>query len=85
MLVNIIDSRKNKYGYDYVWGVVEPAWHDNSIDCATITEKDDVSVANSCIDTGPTTVNELIVWANSMSFMATLYIYDKDPMSRKRL
>lgn len=83
LLVNVVDSRKNSYGYDKVWGVVEPAWHDNCIENATISEKDDTSVKNACIDIGPTSVNELIVWANNMPFLATLYIYDKNPMSRE--
>ena len=75
MIFNIIDERKRRYRWKKVTAIVEPTYHDNSVqdsDQAGMPEpgftiydqREEISLADA------------IIWATSLPFEATLSLYD---------
>ena len=77
MLLNIIDSRKNKYRWQEVNAVIEDTSHDNS--CKN-SEKTDPSPDEDYVgfeQRESISINEAIKWAENCSGKVTLFLYDK--------
>jgi hypothetical protein len=75
MIANIIDQRKRRHRWKHITAIIEPTYHDNSVDDSDETEvpgpdfvpydeRPDISVADA------------IAWALSLPFAETLYLYD---------
>jgi hypothetical protein len=75
MISNIIDRRKRQYRWKQVTAIVEPTYHDNSVDDSDQTEvpEPDFFLYD---ERAAISVGDAIAWALSLPFAATLYLYD---------
>lgn len=85
MICNIIDCRKKPYVWKRINAIVEPTWHDNSMEGDTVEPTED----ESDYDEKPgISVDEAIAWAHTFQNAVTLYLYDLGdgirPESEKR-
>jgi hypothetical protein len=75
VIFNIIDKRKRRYRWKKITAIVEPTYHDNSVQDSDQTEipdpgfspydqREEISLADA------------VIWATSLPYEATLYLYD---------
>ena len=75
MILNIIDRRKRRYRWKKITAIVEPTYHDNSVQDSDQTgvpkpgfsdydQREEISLADA------------VIWANSLPYDTTLYLYD---------
>jgi hypothetical protein len=75
MISNIIDHRKRPYRWKQITAIIEPTYHDNSVedsDEAEIPEPGFILYDERAV----ISVADAIAWATSLPFAATLYLYD---------
>jgi len=76
MLYNIIDGRKRRHRWQKINAIIEPTWHDNSVQdsdqAPTLHLKSDLV----CENKNDISVNEAIKWAEEQNIPVTLYLYD---------
>ena len=75
-IANIIDRRKHPYRFAKINAVVEPTYHDNSIDDADKVKPGYAGVGYD--EREHITMADAIVWAGSFAEPTTLFIYDHD-------
>jgi hypothetical protein len=74
MIWNIIDRRTRPYRWKAITAIVEPTYHDNTIADSDQTEDpiDDIPYG----ERAEISLADAVIWAQSLSFPATLYLYD---------
>jgi hypothetical protein len=74
MIWNIIDRRTRPYRWKAITAIVEPTYHDNTVADSDYTEdrSDDISYD----ERAEISLADAVIWAQSLSFPATLYLYD---------
>lgn len=78
MIYNIIDRRKRPYRWRFVYAIVEPTWHDNSVK----HEHDQIDASlfrdNECDydERIHISLHDAVIWAERLPYAATLYLYD---------
>lgn len=86
-IANVVDKRKNKYDTN-AWFVIEPSWHDNSIDGATQFPRD-----KHLDDWGVYYFPEKISIYEAFNVIneqhpieaVTVFIYDRDPSEARTM
>lgn len=74
MIYNIIDHRKKPYVWKRINAIVEPTWHDNSLD----GDKTEQTEGESDYDEmAGISLEEAIAWGNAFQYPVTLYLYDE--------
>src|ERR1700760_4621852 len=74
MIWNIVDRRKHEYRWKAITAIVEPTYHDNSCQDSDQAEE---TVNDLVYDQRPEiSLADAVAWAQSLSFAATLYLYD---------
>jgi hypothetical protein len=74
MIWNIIDRRKHPYRWKAVTAIMEPTYHDNSI---AESDQAEETIDDIIYDERPEiSVADAVTWVQSLSFPATLYLYD---------
>jgi hypothetical protein len=75
MLWNIIDRRKRPYRWKSITAIVEPVYHDNSV-----ADADEAEIPPPGFfpydQKEQTSVADAVIWAQSLPFQSTLYLYD---------
>jgi hypothetical protein len=74
MISNIIDRRKRRYRWKQITAIIEPTYHDNSVDDSDEAEEEIDSVVYD--GRAVISVGDAIAWASSLPFAVTLYLYD---------
>lgn len=77
-IFNIIDNRKRPYRYQKVNAIIEPIWHDNSVEGADQTTHRTGHEWIGYDEREHITMFGAIRWASSHPDEVTLYIYDED-------
>ena len=76
MIFNIIDRRTRKYRWKQITAIVEPTYHDNSVDDSDETEIPNHPDLVVYDEKAAISVADAIAWATSLPFGVTLYLYD---------
>jgi hypothetical protein len=75
MIFNIVDNRRRRYRWKQITAIVEPTYHDNSVD-----DSDEAAVPQPGFivhdERAVISVVDAVAWASSLPFAATLYLYD---------
>jgi hypothetical protein len=75
MISNIVDRRKRQYRWKQITAIIEPTYHDNSVDDSDAV--DELELGFIVYDErAAVSVADAIAWATSLPFAATLYLYD---------
>jgi hypothetical protein len=75
MISNIIDRRRRQYRWKKITAIIEPTYHDNSVDDSDETEVPEPGFI--VYDERPViSVPDAVAWASSLPFAAALYLYD---------
>lgn len=80
-VLNVIDRRKRKYRFLKVNAIIEPTWHDNSLDDSDKSHPDGVKGAMAWMgydEKERVSVQEAFEWASKHPDDVTLYLYDED-------
>ena len=72
MIANIIDRRKRRYRWKQITAIIEPTYHDNSVDDTEVPEPGSAAYDEKAA----VSVADAIAWALSLPFAATLYLCD---------
>jgi len=75
MIANIIDRRARRYRWKQITAIVEPTYHDNTVDDSDETEIPEPGFI-VYDERAIISVADAIAWAASLPFAATLYLYD---------
>jgi hypothetical protein len=71
---NVIDRRERPYRWKTINAIIEPTFHDNSVDDSDHAHPEDVE---SPYDTREgISLAEAIEWASALDYGVTLYLYD---------
>ncbi len=81
MIVNVIDLRERQYRWSHVLAVVQSASKDNEAEDADIAQ-DNIGVMIDYAERDDISVRDAVLWADQLSGMVTLYLYDRDTESR---
>jgi hypothetical protein len=75
MICNIIDRRRRRHRWKQITAIIEPTYHDNSVDDSDQAEVPDSDFVDYD-ERAAISVGDAIAWALSLPFAATLYLYD---------
>jgi hypothetical protein len=75
MICNIIDRRARRYRWKQITAIIEPTYHDNTVDDSDETEVPEPGFT-VYDERAIISVSDAIAWAVSLPFAATLYLYD---------
>jgi hypothetical protein len=78
MICNIIDQRNRPYRWRLVNAIVEPAWHDNSLEDSDSAAR--TQAESDYEERKRVSVADAIRWAEALPFPATLFLYDVDDL-----
>lgn len=75
MIWNVIDRRAREHRWKAITAIVEPVSHDNS--CMDSDQADEAAEEAFAYDHRPEiSLADAVVWAQSLPFAVTLYLYD---------
>jgi hypothetical protein len=75
MIANIIDRRTRRYRWKKITAIIEPTYHDNTVDDSDDTEAPEPGFI-VYDERAVISVADAIAWAGSLPFATTLYLYD---------
>ena len=76
MIFNIIDGRTRKHRWKQITAIIEPTYHDNSVDDSDETEIPDHPDFVVYDERAAISVADAVAWAASLPYAVTLYLYD---------
>ena len=74
MIWNIVDRRKRPHRWKAITAIIEPTYHDNS--CADSDQAEETLDDFVYDQRAEISLADAVIWAQSLSFPATLYLYD---------
>jgi hypothetical protein len=74
MISNIIDQRKRRYRWKQITAIVEPTFHDNSVDDSDQTGREPDSIVYE--ERAVISVADAIARATAFPYAVTLFLYD---------
>jgi len=75
VILNIIDKRTRRYRWKQITAIVEPTYHDNSVQDSDQTEAPEHSFSHYD-QREEISLTDAVIWASSLPYAVTLYFYD---------
>jgi hypothetical protein len=75
VIFNIIDKRKRRYRWKKITAIVEPTYHDNSVQDSDQTEVPEPGFSDYA-QREEISLADAVIWANDLPYEATLYLHD---------
>lgn len=74
MICNIVDHRKKPYVWKRINAIIEPTWHDNSLDGDRTEQTEGESDYD---ERAGLSLEEALAWGATFQYPVTLYLYDE--------